>query len=255
MGLLVFLPPIMWVLSLPVYDVISYIQPMTKGDWALGLLIVPVMLPMLFSFLMTFGYALLFLGHVLVASSLGENDHPRWPEWHPSDISEGIGRWFWAGLFGVALGGGPLLLYWMHHGDLGLLDWVVLIGLIVVGVGYALMALAAALLHDNIIAANPVTVIAAIARIGWDYLRPCLVAALALVIEGVALWAMLYRIPSKYVEAVAIWLFWVFLFYSAMVVMRMVGLTYHAHAMHLHWFRRRPRWASSRRDGRLYANS
>ena len=62
------------------------------------------MLPMLFSFAMTFGYALLFLGHVLVASSLGENDHPRWPEWHPSDIAEGIGRWFWAGLFGIALG-------------------------------------------------------------------------------------------------------------------------------------------------------
>ena len=162
-------------------DVISFLQPMTKGDWALGLLIVPIMMPMLFSFAMTFGYALLFLGHVLVASSLGENDHPRWPEWHPSDISEGIGRWFWAGLFGIALGGGPLVLYWMHRGDMGLLDWVVLIGLIMVGVGYAQMALAASLLHDNIVAANPVTVIRPIARIGWDYLRPCLVAALALV--------------------------------------------------------------------------
>jgi hypothetical protein len=255
LGLLFFLPPIMWVLSLPVYDVISFLQPLTKGDWELGLLIVPVMMPMLFSFAMIFGYALLFLGHVLVASSLGENDHPRWPEWHPSDISEGIGRWFWAGMLGVALGGGPLLLYWMHHGDMGLLDWVVVISLIVVGVGYAQMALAASLLHDNIVAANPVTVITAIARIGWDYLRPCLVSALALVLAGMGLWAMLFRIPTMWAEGLAIWFFWVFVFYSAMVVMRMVGLTYHAHAMHLHWFRRRPRWASSRRDGRLYANS
>lgn len=255
LGLMVFLPPIMWVLSLPVYDVVSYIQPATKGDWALGLLVVPVMLPMLFSFLMTFGYALLFLGHVLVASSMGENDHPRWPEWHPSDISEGIGRWLWAGLFGAAVGGGPLFLYWMHRGDMALLDWFVLISLIVAGVGYALMALAAALLHDNIVAANPVTVVLAVARIGWDYLRPCLVAALALVMAGVGLRAMLYWIPSRWAEAVAIWAFWVFLFYAAMVVMRMVGLLYHAHAMDLHWFRRRPRWASSRRDGRLYANS
>jgi hypothetical protein len=255
LGLLVFLPPIMWVLSLPVFDVISYLHPMTKGDWALGLLIVPVMLPMLFSFAMTFGYALLFLGHVLVASSLGENDHPRWPEWHPSDISEGIGRWFWAGLFGVALGGGPLALYWMHHGDRGLLDWAVFIGLIVVGVGYAQMALAAALLHDNLIAANPVTVIGAIVRIGWDYLRPCLVATLALVMAGMGIWALLNRVPTMWAEGLAIWMFWLVLYYAAMVVMRMVGLTYHAHAMHLHWFRRRPRWASSRRDGRLYANS
>jgi hypothetical protein len=255
LGLLFFLPPAMWVLSLPVYDVISFLQPMTKGDWELGLLIVPVMLPMIFSFAMIFGYALLFLGHVLVASALGENDHPRWPEWHPSDISEGMARWFWAGFFGIALGGGPLLLYWMNHGDMGLLDWVVVIGLIVVGVGYAQMALAASLLHDNIVAANPITVVMAVARIGWDYLRPCLVAALALVLAGMGLRAMVYQIPTMWAEGLAIWAFWVFLFYSAMVVMRMVGLTYHAHAMHLQWFRRRPRWASSRRDGRLYANS
>ena len=98
LGLLVFLPPLLWVLSLPVFDVISVLQPMTKGDWALGMLIVPIMTPMLFSFAMTFGYALLFLGHMLVSSALGENDHPRWPEWHPSDISEGVFRWFWAGL-------------------------------------------------------------------------------------------------------------------------------------------------------------
>jgi hypothetical protein len=255
LGLLVFLPPIMWVLSLPVYDVIAFLHPITKRDWALGLLIMPVMMPMLFSFAMTFGYVLLFLGHMLVASSLGENDHPRWPEWHPSDISEGIGRWVWAALFGLALGGGPLMLYWLHRGETGLLDWVVLLGLITLGVGYAQMALAAALLHDNIVAANPVTVLSAIARIGWDYLQPCLVAALALVMAGVGLWGMLYWIPSRWAEAFAIWAFWVFLFYAAMVVMRMVGLTYHAHAMDLHWFRRRPRWASSRRDGRLYANS
>lgn len=36
LGLLFFLPPIMWILSLPVYDVISFLQPMTKGDWCLG---------------------------------------------------------------------------------------------------------------------------------------------------------------------------------------------------------------------------
>jgi len=37
--------------------------------------------------------------------------------------------------------------------------------------------------------------------------------------------------------------------------MRMMGLTYHAHAMELFWFRRRPRWASGNRPGRIYANS
>ena len=171
LGLLVFLPPMLWILSLPVFDVISVLQPMTKGDWALGLLIVPVMTPMLFSFAMTFGYALLFLGHMLVASALGENDHPRWPEWHPSDIAEGVGRWFWAGLIGGALGGIPLVFYWKYCGEIDWFDWFVMIDLILLAVGYSQMALAAALLHENILAVNPVTVFQAIFRIGWEYLR------------------------------------------------------------------------------------
>src|SRR5579883_239656 len=255
LGLLVFLPPMMWVLSLPVFDVIAVLQPMTKGDWALGLLIVPVMTPMLFSFAMTFGYALLFLGHMLVASASGENDHPRWPEWHPSDIAEGIGRWFWAAVFGAVLGGVPLLMYWMHCGDIDWVDWVVFIDLIMLAVGYAQMALAAALLHENIMAANPVTVFLAIFRTGWDYLRPCLVATIALILAGLACWSLLFHMPTMWIEGLAIWGFWVFLFYEAMVVVRMMGLTYHAHALDLHWFRRRPRWAGSRSRGQLYANS
>lgn len=255
LGLLIFLPPMLWILSLPIFDVIAVIQPLTKGDWALGLLVVPVLIPMLFSFSMVFGYALLFVGHILVASSLGENDHPRWPEWQPSDISEGICRWFWAAVFGVVIGGFPVALYWEHCGDIDLFDWVVFIELAMIGAGYTLMALSASLLHDNIIAANPYTVIAAIFRIGWDYLRTCLVASVALFLAGLALWGLVYKMPAVWAEALSLWAFWVFIFYEAMVVIRMMGLTYHAHALDLGWFRRRPRWASSRRDGRIYANS
>ena len=118
LGLLVFFPPILWVFSLPIFDIIAVLQPLTKERLGAGLMVVPVMVPVVFSFSMTFGYALLFLGHVLVSSALGENDHPDWPEWHPADIAEGICRWFWAALFGVAIGGGPLALYWMHCGDI-----------------------------------------------------------------------------------------------------------------------------------------
>ena len=96
LGLLVFFPPVLWGLSLPIFDFIAYLEPMTKGHWALGLLVLPVFLPVMFSFVMTLGYALLFLGYILVASAMGENDHPRWPEWHPAEISEGIARWVWA---------------------------------------------------------------------------------------------------------------------------------------------------------------
>jgi len=231
------------------------LQPLTKSDWALGLMVVPVMIPMIFSFAMTFGFALLFMGHVLVSSSLGENDHPRWPEWHPSDIAEGIWRWFWAGLLGGVLGGIPIAIYWYRSDEIDALGWMLLIGLAIVGAGYALMALAAALLHESIIAANPYTVIRAIFRIGSGYVRPCVVAGCALILAGLGVWGLLYRMPSMWLEALALWGFWVFFFYEAMVVLRMMGLTYHAHALDLHWFRRRPRWATSSRHGQIYANS
>jgi len=254
LGLLVFFPPILWMLSLPIFDIIAVLEPL-KGDWALGLLVVPVLVPVVFSFSMTLGYALLFLGHVLVSSALGENDHPRWPEWHPADIAEGICRWVWAGLLGVAIGGGPIALYWMHCGDVDWFDWTVVAGLTMLGAGYAQMALAASLLHENIIAANPVTVFAAIQRIGWGYLWPCLMAGITLGLTVLGVWGLLYKMPRMWMEAVALWAYWLFVLYLAMVALRMMGLTYHAHALDLSWFRRRPRWATSRHDGQLYVNS
>ena len=77
------------------------------ASWALGLLVLPIFMPMTFGLRMVLGYHLLYLGHMFVASSMGENGSPRWPEWNPSDISEGIGRWLWAAIFGIALGRFP----------------------------------------------------------------------------------------------------------------------------------------------------
>jgi hypothetical protein len=254
LGLLVLLPPILWFLSLPIFDLIAMMHPL-KSHWALGLLIVPVLLPMFFSFAMTFGYAILFLGHVLVSSALGDIDHPRWPEWHPADISEGLCRWFWAALFGVMLGGIPIAYYWLHCGQIDWFDWFVFGELIMFGAGYAQMALAASLLHENIIAANPITVFSSIFRLGVAYLRPCLVASITLVLSGLGVWGLFYKLPHMWMEAVALWVYWILTLYGAMVTLRMMGLTYHAHALDLSWFRRRPRWASSRHQGQIYVNS
>lgn len=255
LGLLVLFPPALWGLSLPIFDFIAFLQPLTKSDWALGLVVLPVFLPLMFSFAMTLGYVLLFLGHVLVASAMGENDHPRWPEWHPAEISEGIARWLWALLFGVALGGLPVVLYWGYCRQIDWLHGVVFVDLILVGTAFGQMALAAALMHDTIIAANPITVLMAILRVGWAYVIPCLVASVALVLGGLGVYGLLFRMPRMWMEAVALWAFWVFVLYEGMVVMRMLGLTYHAHALELVWFRRRPRWATSRLHGRIYGNS
>jgi len=254
-GLLIFLPPLLWLLTLPIFDIIAVLQPIDKSHWALGLLVVPVIVPMIFSFMMIFGYVLLFLGYVLVSSSLGENDHPRWPEWHPSDIAEGVGRWFWAACIGLSIALAPIGLYLLRRHELGWLDWVILGELGVVGGGYAVTALAASLLHENIIAANPVTVIAAIAQIGWAFLKPSLVAGCTLAFAALGVWVLLYHVPTPRLEALGLWVYWVVLLYLAMVVMRIMGLTYHARALDLHWFRKPPRWATTRHHGHIYANS
>jgi hypothetical protein len=254
LGLLVLFPPVFWVLSLPIFDFIAFLER-TKSDWALGLLILPVFLPLMLSLAMMVGYVLLFLGYMLVASAMGENDHPRWPEWHPAEISEGIVRWFWAIFMGVALVGWPVALYWSYSHEIKWLHGVILVGLILAGTALGQMALAAALLHDTIIAANPWTVMIAILRVGWAYVIPCVVTGVALVLAGLGVYGLLFRMPRMWMEAVALWAFWVFVFYEGMVVMRMLGLTYYAHAVELVWFRRRPRWATSRLHGRIYSNS
>lgn len=255
LGLLVLFPPMLWVLSLPVYDLIAVLQPLTKSEWALGLVVVPIFVPMLVSFAAVAGYVLLFLGHILVASAMGENDHPRWPEWAPDDVAEGIGRWIWALLMGAGVAVPPALAYW---DNLGAVDWptgLVLGALAMLGVGFGQMALAAALMHDTILAANPVTVVGAMRQVGRSYLLPTVVGGVAATAVALGVYGLLFHVPRMWIEAVALWGFWVMTLYFGMVVMRMVGLTYHAHAMELFWFRRRPKWATGTRAGRIYANS
>jgi len=255
LGLMVLFPPVLWFLSLPVYDFIAVLEPLTKSDWALGLMVVPIFVPMLVSFAMVVGYLFLFLGHVLVASAMGENDHPRWPEWAPDDVAEGIGRWIWALAMGAAVAGPPGYLYWHWYGGVDWRTGVVLGTLIVLGTGYTQMALAVSLMHDTILAANPVTILVAVHRLGWSYLLPTIVASVATLGVGLGVYGLLYHVPRMWIEAVALWGFWLLSLYGGMVVLRMMGLTYHAHAMELFWFRRRPKWATGTRAGRIYANS
>jgi hypothetical protein len=254
-GLLVFLPPVLVVLSLPIFDVIAILEPLTRSNWAFGLLVLPVMAPLMTVFSVVLGYALLFFGHVLVASALGENDHPRWPEYDRFEIAEGLARWTWAALFGLALGGFPVALYWLYCGDVDWFDRAIFFELVVLGVGFAQMALAASLLHNSVLAANPVTVLLAIARLGWDYVIPSLVGGVAVMLAGGWLWVLMFHTPSLKVALVALWGFWIFALYEAMVVLRMVGLTYHARSADLAWFGARPKWGTPARFGQIYSNS
>ena len=100
--------------------------------------------------------------------------------------------------------------------------------MIMLAAGFGQMALAAALLHVNIIAANPITVVAGIIRIGWAYLWPCLLAGISLAFTVLGVVGLLYKMPRMWMEALALWGYWVLVLYLGMVSIRMMGLTYHA---------------------------
>ncbi len=83
---------------------------------------------------------------------------------------------------------------------------------------YAQMALMTALLHDSLAAANPVTVIRSIARIGKGYVASCLVSALTCLLILMAWWMVLLHSPSMGLGLLGLWACWVFTLYAAMMV-------------------------------------
>jgi hypothetical protein len=236
LGVLAFMPVGLWFATVPVFVLL----PALLSGTVFSLLGLILMIPMTLGLFAIGGYTLLFLGQVLVTSCLGELAQPRSPGWSLSEIGEGLGRWFWALLIGGVVGGLPAMVYWINCGDLDWLDWVVLIDLMVPGLAYAQMALLASLIFESPLAANPFIVVKAILRLGWAYALPCLVTGSA-VIAIVALFELILLIRDPFGGAVAFWVFWVVVLYSAMVVLRIFGVFCFRHAIVLNWSRDRTR--------------
>jgi hypothetical protein len=253
-AMLVLVPPFLWFMSIPVLDLIAALAP--SGEFnALALLMVPFTLPLVSSFILLLGYVLLFLGQVLVSSALGDVDHPTWPEWVPERMTDGVGRLILGTLVGVLLGALPAGLYWFFGKPVDFPSLILLATLIVAGVVYSQLAMAAALLHDRPAEAHPGTVLRAMYRMGWSYLYPSIVTLVALSIAAALLWWVLFDAPSLNIAALGLWAFWVLAVYLAMVCARVLGLAYARHAEDLRWCRNRPQWTWSRHTGRIYGNS
>lgn len=238
--LLVLMPPLLWITSVP-FITAAVAIPAGNDRFSFGLFF--LLVPAGMAFLGVFGYTLLFLGRVAASSALGDCHHPRWPDWELSDVLFGLGRWVWAGLVGVAVGGFPAVAYWVYCGDVDLFDALILGDLLAVGAAYALMALLASILHEDALAANPFTVLVAIRRVGWGYAPPCLLAGFAAVLAVTVLSAAL-KVEVPWLSAFLFWAFWFLALYEAMVVLRVLGLFYRTHAGALGWFHERSRWRS-----------
>ncbi len=235
-ALLIFLPPLLAIMALPVFDMLVHIKPGNVLN-PINLLILPFTLPLVSSFAFTLGYVLIFFGRVLSDSALGRDDHPRFPIWDRMEILEELGRWVWAGMMGLVIGGIPALIYWIGCGDLDWLDLFLFADLAILGVSYAQMALVASLLHESLLAANPVTVLRAISRIGWDYVGPCLITGLVLIVDVTAWTLVLLHSPNLTMGMIGLWACWVYTLYASVAVFRMLGTVYYRHERHLGWFK------------------
>jgi hypothetical protein len=236
---LVILPPLLWITSY--FAVIGFAAVWSFQGSLPGLIGLLFLIPSGGSLFAVLGYTLVFLGRVLASSALGDVHNPRWPDWEWSAVVFGLGRWLWAGLIGGVVGGIPALAYWVQCGDIDLFDAMILGELSAVGAVYALMALLVSVLHEDILAANPLTVLGAIVRVGWSYAVPCLVCGAMVVIAGTILAAM-HKAESPPLAAFLFWLFWVAVLYGAMVTLRVLGLFYWRNAKVLGWFRGRTGW-------------
>lgn len=236
---LVIFPPLLCITSFPV---LSAINAMSVGNGnivsLMGLLI---FLPASLGLFPVMGFMLLFLGRVLASSALAEVHHPRWPDWELSAMGFGLTRWLWAGLVGGVVGGGPALVYWLRCGNIDPIDVIILAELLAVGAAYALMALLASILHEDLLGANPVTVLLAIWRLGWSYATPCLVAGAA-AWACITLLAIALEITNGPLGALAGYAFWLATLYASLVVLRVLGLYYARNARKLGWFRGRTGW-------------
>jgi hypothetical protein len=137
---------------------------------------------------------------------------------------------------GLIVGGFPAVAYWVNCGEVDWLDWFLFLDLTILGAAYAQMALMASLLHETLVAANPITVARAMARLGWDYLGPCVVTGLAIALDVTAWSYVLLHSRDVMLGVLGLWACWVFTLYLATVISRVLGTTYYKHSATLGWF-------------------
>jgi hypothetical protein len=236
--LLIVFPPILWMVSVVALTVTA---GFTNGFQTFRPVSFFFILPFVLPLGAVISYILLYLGRVLASTAGGDLHPPRWPDLEFSGLVFGMGRWLWAGFVGGVFGGIPALFYWIRCGDIDLFDAMILTELLAIGAIYALMALLAAILHEDLLAANPITVLGAIRRVGWSYAQPCLLSGFA-ILPVATICVAAFKSQNPLLSAVLFWLFWVLVLYEGMVVFRVLGLFYHRHARVLGWFRGRTRW-------------
>lgn len=177
------------------------------------------------------GYFIACLQGVLVSSAQGEAEMPGWPEVSDltADLLGPFGRF--VGLLVLTIGPGFLVLWagnaeenhaWTRAGT----------ALMIAGSFYLPMALLAVAMTDNLLAASPMVVLPAIARLFAQYFTTWMFLALVLLLQGGLVTAIERLIPVPLLPVV---LGLGISLYLLTVQMRLLGLLYFVNRDRLNW--------------------
>jgi len=206
-------------------------------------------IPSIFSLIVAIGvmgYLASYLMKIVNTSASGDPEPPDWPDVHHlyEDIFVPFFRWI--GCMFIAFL--PLTILFIMNVSADVADKPPMIALsplgtailLVVGAAYLPMAMLAVSLWDSVAAAGPQRVLPAIMRLGAPYLLVVAILAVVLVLFQLVETGLQVAVTAAFGEllglAFAYTIGGFFSLYSAMVVGRILGLTYHVYGDRLKWF-------------------
>jgi hypothetical protein len=175
--------------------------------------------------LTVFGYACGFLQCVLTLSAAGEAREVLWSGRDMAVVPKATARWLVCFLAGPVVPVVGAYFYWLHGGDLGVLDWIIFAELVIVAVAYWLLAIVAATRRDRLRDANPLRVAELIERLGPRVILAAGLAGVLMLAHGLGMFLALKQTHLNTLGGIVLlFLCWLTMLFGMTFVCRLVGL-------------------------------
>lgn len=196
-------------------------------------------MPVLFFSPLVATYWFQYLGRVLVSASEGGRFPPRLPDRNVDGLTGGMASWAIWIVLGLSVGSLPAAIgHASRPGDIGLA-----VGLGLLGLPYALMALLLTFLHEDDLAASPWRVAANLRRVGPSFLILSGSTAFTLGAAALAFAGIFQLRVGHFAWYIAGSLgCWLLLVWMTLVAMHTLGSYFYARRDRLKWRRPRPWW-------------
>jgi hypothetical protein len=188
------------------------------GHWLLYLGFLLIALPIV-------AYACGLLNSVLISALAGELKQIRWPQRRADLIFKSGLAWLACFLAGPVLPAAAGLFYWIHGGDFAPVDWMILVELLIVSVGYWLFAILSVGQQASLTGLDPVRVASLMSRLG---IRTLMATAGASALVGLHGWLLIIALVELHRNvAIGVVLFpfcWISGMFWATFLVRLLGI-------------------------------